>query len=82
MRWFSYLNKREVLQQEYSQSPILSSPHFRWVVNMYTPLFSSLCCGPRTQGIPQYHRVWGVPDQGGGCLHLILLLPAPPHHVP
>ena len=24
--------KREVLQQEYSQPPILPSPHFRWVV--------------------------------------------------
>ena len=33
MHWFSYLDKREVLQQEYSQPPILPSPHFRWVVN-------------------------------------------------
>ena len=33
LQWFSYLEKREVLQQEYSQSPILPSPHFRWVVN-------------------------------------------------
>ena len=32
MQWFSYLDKREVLQQEYSQPPILPSPHFRWVV--------------------------------------------------
>ena len=33
MQWISYLDKREVLQQEYSQPPILPSPHFRWVVN-------------------------------------------------
>ena len=33
MQWISYLDKREVLQQEYSQAPILPSPHFRWVVN-------------------------------------------------
>ena len=33
MQWFSYLDKREVLQQEYSQSQILPTPHFRWVVN-------------------------------------------------
>ena len=29
----SYIDKREVLQQEYSQPPILPSSHFRWVVN-------------------------------------------------
>ena len=28
----SYFDKREVLQQEYSQSPILPSPHLQWVV--------------------------------------------------
>ena len=28
-----FLDKREVLQQEYSQLPILPSPHFLWVVN-------------------------------------------------
>ena len=33
-QYFSYLDKREVLQQEYSQVPILPSPHFRWVVNV------------------------------------------------
>ena len=27
-----HLDEREVLQQEYSQPPILPSPHFRWVV--------------------------------------------------
>ena len=32
MQWFRYLDKREVLQQEYSKPPILPSPHFRWVV--------------------------------------------------
>ena len=32
MQWFSYLGKREVWQQEYSQPAILPSPHFRWVV--------------------------------------------------
>ena len=31
---FSYTDKREVLQQEYSQPPILPSPHFRWVVDI------------------------------------------------
>ena len=30
---FSYIDSREVLQQEHSQSPILPSPHLRWVVN-------------------------------------------------
>ena len=25
------------MQQEYSQPPILLSPHFRWVVNLYIP---------------------------------------------
>ena len=30
----SYCDKREVLQQEYSQHTILPSPHFRWVVNI------------------------------------------------
>ena len=29
---FSYHDKREVLQQEYSQPQIFPSPHFRWVV--------------------------------------------------
>ena len=33
MQWFSYLDKREVLQQEYFQPPIRPSPHFWWVVN-------------------------------------------------
>ena len=33
---FSYLDKREVLQQEYAQPPILPSPHFRCVVNVLT----------------------------------------------
>ena len=28
MQSFSYFDKREVLQQEYSQPPILPSPHF------------------------------------------------------
>ena len=28
-----HFHKREVLQQEYSQTPILPSPHFRWVVH-------------------------------------------------
>ena len=29
-----YTDKREELQQEYSQHPILPSPHFRWVVTV------------------------------------------------
>ena len=32
---FSCFDKREVLQQEYSQPPILLSHQFRWVVNVY-----------------------------------------------
>ena len=32
MKKFSSLDKKGVLQQEYSQPPILPSPHFRWVV--------------------------------------------------
>ena len=32
MQYFTHLEKREILQQEYSQPPILPSPHFRWVV--------------------------------------------------
>ena len=31
MESFSHLDKGEVLQQEYSQPPILPSPRFRWV---------------------------------------------------
>ena len=31
---FPYAHKRKVLQQQYSQPPILPSPHFRWVVNI------------------------------------------------
>ena len=30
---FAYTGKREVLQQNYSQPPILPSHYFRWVVN-------------------------------------------------
>ena len=33
MQFFSYLDKREVLQQEYSQPQILPSPYYWWVVN-------------------------------------------------
>ena len=33
MQYVSHLDKKGVLQQEYSQPPILPSPHFRWVVN-------------------------------------------------
>ena len=38
MQYFSYLDKREVLQQEYSQPTILPSLHLWWVVK--TPTFS------------------------------------------
>ena len=34
---FFYLDKREVLQREYSQPLILPSPHFRWVVSLVDP---------------------------------------------
>ena len=43
MQYFSYTDKREVLHQEYSQPPILPSPHFRWVMNVRL-----LCC-PRVE---------------------------------
>ena len=33
MQYFSYTDKREVLQHEYFQTLILPSPHFRCVVN-------------------------------------------------
>ena len=33
---FLFTDEREVLQQKYSQPPILPSPHFPWVVNHYT----------------------------------------------
>ena len=33
MRCYASIEKRGVLQQEYSWPPILSSPHFPWVVN-------------------------------------------------
>ena len=32
MQYLSYTDKSGVLQQEYSQPPILPYPHFRWVV--------------------------------------------------
>ena len=33
------IDKREVLQQEYSKPPILPSPHFRWVVTISISFF-------------------------------------------
>ena len=33
---FSYLDQRNLLQQEYSQPRKLPSPHFRWVVKYNT----------------------------------------------
>ena len=51
MQWFSHVDKREVLQQEYSQPPILPSPHFRWVVNS---TFSSAQLSP-TEGLVRRH---------------------------
>ena len=35
MQQFLYLDKREVLQQEYPQPLILPSSHFRWVVKLH-----------------------------------------------
>ena len=50
MQWFSYLNKRRVLQQEYSQPPILPSPHFQWVLPIwYTNSWLSSPRWPLTQ---------------------------------
>ena len=40
MQLLSYFDKREVLQQEYSQPPILPSSHFPWVVNLYCYVFN------------------------------------------
>ena len=37
MHYSLHFDKREVLQQEYSQPPILPSPHFRWVVKVQLP---------------------------------------------
>ena len=34
-QYFSCTDKWEVLQQGYSQPPILPSPHFRWVAILY-----------------------------------------------
>ena len=52
MQWFSYLDKREVLQQEYSQPPILPSPHFRWVVNNVEHGDKQLAEAPMSQQTP------------------------------
>ena len=49
MQYFSYLDKREVLQQEYSQPLIIPSPHFRWVVNVPQPLTETCCYSAMTQ---------------------------------
>ena len=38
MQKFSYVDKREVLQQEYSQPPILPFSHFPWVVKSFFKL--------------------------------------------
>ena len=43
MQCFSYLAKREVFLPEYSQPPILPSPHFRWVVNEHNPHSVAWC---------------------------------------
>ena len=36
---FSHFGKREVLQEKYSQPPILPSPHFQWVVNIHVDTY-------------------------------------------
>ena len=40
MQTFSYLDKREVLQQDYSQPQILPSAHFWWVVSRHIIVFN------------------------------------------
>ena len=45
MHQLTYLDKREVLQQEYSQPSILHSPRFWWVVTPISFPFL-LCCNP------------------------------------
>ena len=54
MQYFLYLDKREILQQEYSQPRILPSPHFRWVENHLLPfqcnVASTQTTDPNTEG--------------------------------
>ena len=60
---FSYTDKREVLQQEYSQPPILPFPHFRWVVNARRRVSSVVehsSANPKVPGsIPGPVSYWG-----------------------
>ena len=35
MNYLSYVDKRGILKQQYTQAPILPSPHFRWAVKIY-----------------------------------------------
>ena len=59
---FSYIDKREVLQQEYSQPQILPSPHFQWVVNQkdYFILF------PKRISFTEIHSVFVLTDAAKG----------------
>ena len=43
MQLFLYVDKRGVLQQEYSQSPILPSPHFQCIVKQQEMMKISGC---------------------------------------
>ena len=46
VQYFSYIDKMWVLQQEYSQPPVLPYPHFWWVVNCGSNVLTTLR-GPR-----------------------------------
>ena len=61
--YFSHFDKGKVLQREYSQPPILPSPHFRLVVDIYTKylLFISLWLLfrlPLESGLNLLEAVW------------------------
>ena len=47
---FSYIDKREVLLQEYSQPSILPSPNFQWVVNRFSAVNCIQFPPPRVAG--------------------------------
>ena len=64
MQRFSYIDKREVLQQEYSKTPILLSPHFWWVVNDH---FCS-DCSQEVLVSRSCYNLWYTLHSDGGAL--------------
>ena len=67
MQYFSHLDKREVLQHEYSQLPILPSPHFRYVVNMVLHVLVYQCC------LAEKFKVLGENSRLGILPHLMYI---------